>query len=352
MKYPITLFAFFVFGTCAAQINLAWLTKLLQDPGFDSTYLESFNGDLTMSAVAQSTNNNISLKNVLKDEVTFATNLPLNYGLALDYKWLSLGFTSSLGRTPNEEKGLTQLRNFGFGITMRKITFRNFYQTTQGYYLANPGYFNPDFNPQTDAYPHRDDLRSTVYYATLNYLFNHKTFSNNAALFQLERQKKSAGTFVTGATYSYVTYRADSALVPAEYQYLFLGNNFITSLYVNLIGANFGYMHTFVLTKNYKFFYSLGIIPGLSYQHGAAYYGNGQAPANRSALGLHAEGRMTFGYNGDTWYAATSIVGYALAGRIHEVNPYNQGFSFLRFSVGYRFKKFQHNNKQLQKIWL
>lgn len=352
MKYSLAILIILLHATCVAQINTEWILRLLSDPGFDSSYIESFDGDLTMSVVAQSNNNNISLKNVLKEEVTFATNLPVSYGIALDYKWLSLGFTSSLGRIPDKEKGFTQLRNFGFGINMRKLTFRNFYQITQGYYLANPGYFNPDFNPATDTYPQRDDLRSSIYYATLNYIFNHKTFSNEAALFQLERQKQSAGTFVTGLTYSYVTYQADSALVPPEYQYLFLGNNFITTLYVNLFGFNAGYMHTFVLTKNYKFFYSLGIIPGLSYQHGSAYYGDGQLPASRSTLGFHAEGRMTLGYNGDKWYAATSIIGYALGGRIHDVNPYNQGFSFLRFSVGYRFKKVEHSNEQLKKIGL
>lgn len=352
MNFRLAILLILISAICRAQSAMERVMNIIKDPGFDSSYIDSFKGDLTLTLVGQSTNNDIILKNVLRDEITFATNVPFTYGLALDYRWLSLEFTSSLGRTPDNNKGFTLLRNFGFGITMRKFLFRNFYQSSQGYYLTNPGYFNPDFNPSTDIYPHRDDLRSSVYYATLNYVFNYKTFSSLAALWQLERQKKSAGTFVTGLTYSYATYQADSSLVPPEYQYLFLGNNNINTLFFNLYGANFGYMHTFVLAKNYRFFLSLGIIPGISYQHATAYYDKNLGKGSNSDLGIHAEGRMVAGYNADNWYTAISVVGYTLSGRIQDVNPYNQGFSWVRFVVGYRFKMFEHNSEQLKKIGL
>jgi hypothetical protein len=138
--------------------------------------------------------------------------------------------------------------------------------------------------------------------------------------------------------------------VPPAYYPLFPGNDQLTTLYFNLFGANIGYAHTFVAKRNPKFFLSLAFVPGISYQHASAYYSNLAQPNRKSDLGMHAEGRICYGYNGDNWYVALAVSGYALAGRIDNVNPFSQGFSFGRLAVGVRLKQPERKIEWLKQI--
>lgn len=327
-------------------------TEEWQDPGYDTNYVKSFRDYFVLTLVSANTNNSISITDTTNQDVTFATNLPFSFGVALDYRWFTFEYTSTFGRTGDANKGETKMSSIGFGLTGRKFWFRNFYQKTQGYYLENPQYFNPDFNPVTDAYPSRSDVQSSVYYANLNYGFNHRKFSNMAALWQLERQKKSAGSFTVGATVSVATYMADSALIPKKYQPFFDGRDFVTEFDFKMIGVNGGYLHTFAFGKNRKLFISLALIPGISFQNGKAFSAVTENATVEDALGAHVEGRLVFGYNGDRWYGSMSSIGYAVSSNFDNANPFTQGYSFFRFVVGYKFLMPEHKIRLLKKIGL
>ena len=327
-------------------------TEEWQDPGYDTSYVKSFRDYFVVTLVSANTNNNIAVFDTTNDEVSFATNLPFSFGLAIDYRWFTVEYTSTFGRTGDPNKGETKMSSIGFGLTGRKFWFRNFYQKTQGYYLENPEYFKPEFNPLTDVYPSRSDVQSSVYYANLNYGFNHRKFSNMAALWQLERQKKSAGSFTVGATFSVASYSADSALIPAKYQPMFSGRDFITEFNFIMLGINGGYLHTFAFGKNRKLFVSLALVPGLSYQDGSSYSNVTDRTQKQQTLGAHGEARIVFGYNGDRWYGSMSSIGYAVSSSFDDTNPFTQGYSFFRFVVGYKILMPEHNIQLLKKFGL
>jgi hypothetical protein len=270
--------------------------------------------------------------------------------LALDYKWFTIEYTSTFGAVADPARGQTKLNSLGFGLTGRKFWFRNFFQNTQGYYLQNPQYFFPDFNPSTDSYPSRADLQSFTYFANLNYGFNHRKFSNMAALWQLERQKKSAGSFTTGLTFAVASYTADSALIPPAYQELFPKSEFIEGFSLLLAGVNVGYLHTFAFGKTKKWFVSLALIPGVSYQKGLAVQADDTDSRTEEKIGLQGEARLVFGYNGDRWYTSVSSVSYAITTRFDQATPFSQGYHYARFVVGYKIKMPEHNNRFLKKI--
>ena len=346
MKTVFLLLALFGMGHLMGQ-SMAW-----KDPGYDTNYIKSFYNHVVITVVTANTNNTIGVTDSLGNTVNFQTNQPFSFGLALDYRWLTLEYTSSLGRTGDPKKGYTKMSSLGFGLTGRKFWFRNFYQRTTGYYLANPTYFNSDFNPQQDVYPSRSDVQSTVYFANINYGFNHRRFSNMAALWQLERQKKSAGSWTAGLTFSFADYTADSALIPSRFQSVFKGRDFVTDFRFTLVGINGGYLHTFSFTKHRKFFVSLALIPGISYQSGKSNGERREATQTYYAAGAHVEGRIVFGYNGNSWYTSVSSVSYAISSQFQNVNPFSQGYSFFRFVVGYKLLAPKHNVALLKKIGL
>jgi len=350
LKYQLDLFL--IAASMLFSLVGVAQTDVYADPGFDTNYILSFRDYLVVTVVSTSANNTVAVHDTSGESLSFATNLPASFGLAVDYKWLTAEYTSTFGRTGDPRKGETSMQSLGFGLTSRKFWFRNFFQKTQGYYLENPEYLNPNFNAQTDNYPHRSDIRATIYYAVLNYGFNHRRYSNNAALWQLERQKKSAGSFTAGLTFSYATYSADSALVPSKYRDFFSERDFITAFDFTMLGLNGGYLHTFSFTKSKKFFLSLALIPGVSYQRGSSFSEVSDVAKDKYAFGLHVEARISFGYNGDVWYSSITSTGYAVSTAFDDTNPFTQGYSFFRFVVGYKIRMPETKSALLKKIGL
>lgn len=335
-----------IFSNAAAQ-DTTW-----KDPGYDTSYVKSFRDDFVLSLVSTVCGNEISASDKQGRTLSFATNLPSSFGLGVDYKWLTAEYTSSFGRTGPAEKGYTRLQNIGFGLTGRKWWFRNFHQRTQGYYLKNPEFLDPQFDPATDYYPMRGDVGNSVYFATLNYGFNHRRYSNNAAIWQLERQKKSAGSFTAGVTFSVATHTADSALFPEQFEREFELSEAITRFEFYLYGLNAGYLHSFAISRSRKFFISLSLIPGISYQEGVAQLEDSKTRINKSGFGAHSESRLSFGYNGDRWYASIMSVNYLVTTVFKGTNPLSQGYTFGRIAIGYRFKMKETTSPFLKRLGL
>jgi hypothetical protein len=348
MKYIVTnLFISLLFAASAYSQNTQWT-----DPGYDTSYVESFRDYLVVTAIAASSSNELRITDRQGEKLNYSTNLPTSFGVAIDYKWLTLEYTSSFGASQNLRGGYSDLTSIGFGLTTRKLWFRNFYRRTQGYFIQNPEYFDPDFDPNVDPYPNRPDMRTSVYYASLNYGFNNRKFSNMAALWQLERQKKSAGSFTVGLTFSLADFTADSLLVPAAFIDNFEPADLSVNLDFLLAGINAGYLHTFVFGRSSDFFVSVAVVPGLSYQRAIA---RAQGSVNENQLskntaGIHGEGRVVLGYNGNRWYASLSSVGYAISSNFSDVNPFSQGYTFSRIMVGYKFKMKETQSPFLKRI--
>jgi hypothetical protein len=173
-----------------------------------------------------------------------------------------------------------------------------------------------------------------------------------ASLWQLERQRKSAGSFTAGLSYAYNTYSADSALIPKEMQDRFTNRQFVKGYIKNVIGINLGYLYTLALGSDGRYFISLALIPGLSYQHEHAYYDDNQSQQSFQGIGFHSELRGSLGFNGDKWYAAVSIAAYVIASAFEDQNPSSVGYGFGRLAIGYKFTMPETKSPFLKKIGL
>ncbi len=321
-------------------------------PTYDTNYIKSFRDYLVVTLVSSANSNVIGVSDSNGNSVDFAANLPTSFGIGLDYKWLTLELTSSFGSLGEPNKGETTARSISFGLTMRKFWFRNFYQRMQGYHMDNPTYVNPEFNPVFDQYPYRSDLKTTIYFASINYGFNYRRYSHMASLWQLERQRKSAGSFTAGISYAYNSYGADSSLVPSEVQDRFANRDFLVGYFRNIFGLNIGYLYTLAFGNDGKFFISLALIPGLSYQFERAYYDNGLPAESLNGIGVHSEIRGSLGYNGNQWYTTASLAVYVIASAFEGQNPGSVGYGFGRFVVGYKFRLPETKSPFLKKFGL
>ena len=223
----------------------------LAGPDYDTTYIKSYRDKFVVSLVNTANTGSISISsNTSPRTLDYSTNLANNWGVGIDYKWFTFEYTTYIPGLSSSDptKGVTDHFNLGFGITGRKWWFRNFIARYDGYYIGNPAEVDSTWLP-TDPYPTRKDLGSFTYLASINRGFNYRRYSHNAFLWQLERQKRSQGSWVAGATFWYNRVYADSSLVPA-----FIAREFSESTAFNRVdrfiwAVNGGYSYTLSLWK-------------------------------------------------------------------------------------------------------
>ena len=104
----------------------------------DTAYIVSYRDALTLSPVSSYQGNTIDLRRKDGGSLSYQTNTPAQYGLALDYKWLGVEATFSIPGLSTIEKGRgpTEAVGLGFGYTGRRWWFRNFFRNTEGFYAA------------------------------------------------------------------------------------------------------------------------------------------------------------------------------------------------------------------------
>ena len=333
-----------------AQVQGMLQEDTLAGPNYDTAYITSYRDKFVVSLVNTLNSGSLSItqKNT-NQSLDYATNLANNWGFGVDYKWFTFEYTTYIPGMSSSDpnKGVTDHFNLGFGITGRKWWFRNFVANYKGYYVSNPTAVDTAWVP-TEPFPVRSDLGSVTYLASINRGFNYRRYSHNAFLWQLERQKKSQGSWVGGATFWYNRVYADSSLVPA-----FLTKEYADKANFNrvdryIISVNGGYSYTLSIWK--KGFISGLLVPGITMQRQTFKLTDGQKLDTDWGLGAMVEFRFGIGYNGDTWYTALTYGNYVAAGSLTPDVNLGSGSGVLRFAVGIRLKGL--NNAFLKKFGL
>lgn len=305
-------------------------------PKYDTTYIESYYDKLVVTVAAQSDNSAITIDGYDNSEYVLETNRPGNIGIALDYKWFTLevgGFSKYMVSDPY--RGETESFRIRFGFTGRRWLFHNFLQYYQGYHLSNPEDWHPDWT-RGDLYPLRPDISNFTYYASLMHNFNPRKFSNMASLWQLERQKKSAGALMVGGSLLLTGTASDSSLVLPQHQASFGQLAQAQQVTKMVLMFNVGYVYTYVPTGNW--FLSGALIPGLGSTMGS--YSMLDESENRalpSSLTVQTELRLTGGYNGPKFYSGLMVRAFGFSYLNNDETPINSTFETVRLYAGYRF---------------
>lgn len=323
-----------------AQLRDKVLTILNGDPDappdHDTAYIASYRSNLTFSILAKHQLVDIDIEPAEGDAVSFSTNSNEQYGVGLNFKWLSaeVSFDIPALSDPDETLGKTESRGFGLGYTGRRLWARGFWNQTVGYYLNDPQRWMAGWT-ENDKSVTRGDLSNETYMLSVNYALSGKRrYSQNAALFQMERQKKSAGTFVTGLSVWRTQVKADSSLLsPALVDTFQLASGF-DEVNRTLIGATIGYTHTYCFW--HKGFINFALLPGLTYAHQTIGV-PADADIEGNGVGAVVEMKLGAGFNGDRWYSALTTGVYYSTTPIAENLNLAANYVSVRFVIGIRF---------------
>jgi hypothetical protein len=288
----------------------------------------------------------------LKD-LQYNSNNPTNTGFGIDYKWLSLEYTRSLPWTKAHPlKGESRMQGIGVATSTRKIWFKAFYRENTGFYLENTDVLLPNFKTQNEQqFYQRPDIRANTFFSTLNYCFNHRRFSNSSNLYQLEQQRRSAGSFISGLSLVRNGYTADSALLPKATAANTEGIRQTVLLLVLSVGVNIGYIHNFSFGAKRQWFFNIGAIPGIAYQSGNRKLSNGVV--NRfSTTGVNSELRLSAGYNHGRWFSCFGFRYFSVFNEADKTNSISIAYSSGHVCLGYRFNSPENRPSFLKTLGL
>lgn len=310
--------------------------------GGDSIYIKPFSNRPQLTFEFARRTQQFDLVNPANQRqiVSYQPNTRVNFLGTLDYRWLSLSLgIFSFGAAEHKKKGETEQFALRFSINGRRIWNSNVFQLFQGYYLSNPQNNIPNWNSQAEIYPQRPDILTFTWFSNLYYCFSPQRFSYRAALWQLEQQKQSGGSFIAGLSYRFNLISSDESqsMIPSVLSADFQPQNRAVALRQSTFTFHGGYVHSFVNSKD--LFLTLYFLPGIAIESGA------YLPEDKILRIFNSEGafatefRFITGYNGDTWFGGLSLHSIAFAGNRSGELWVNTSMGSVRLFCGYRFRE-------------
>lgn len=266
----------------------------------------------------------------------YRTVNPLRVGLAFDYRWFGIEISAPLPtlRSQDIRKGKTESSNFRFSINSRRFWVTTTYQHYKGFYLHNNEIFYDPLSTQKPL-PQRPDIQSDLFQFSAYYVFNHKRFSNPAAVGQYERQIKSGGSPFLGFGLLFHSLACQNSLVPGDFIQQFPNLNMVRGVTSSSFYISGGYAYTLVWHQ--KYFVALYVAPGVGRYQVKEDRGSFGYPSGKGDIGVRFEGRSVVGYNGKHWYFGGGFFGYWNNERLLSGNYLTHTFQTVRIFMGRRF---------------
>lgn len=304
---------------------------------YDTNYITSKRDWVHIKFIGVNNETTIDLINTDTEySLSYKSNSPYRYGIGFDYEWIALEFSHTIpGLEFNSKtKGSSETFAIRLGLSGRKFRGNLYYRETKGFSHENIEQILPDWFLTETQYPYSENLHNTTLNASLYYTFNHRKFSNTAAIRQIDQQIKSAGSAVIGFVSNFEgIYSPNPIILHDSLQDSFLDIKKAEYLKAGITG---GYMYTFSFWKN--FYIHAALVPGLLYSYGdVALHNNNEEVKTSSTLGASIYSRFTLGYNANRFYGGMYAVSDYYASDAFATQFATTQYTYLKFFIGYRF---------------
>lgn len=310
-----------------------WYSRVQYDTGYVRSYYDNY---LHVTLISTSLNQSLDVANIENDiNVSYRPNNAFRFGIGFDYRFMTLEYAQSIDALdePDPKLGQTKSISLRLGVTGRRYLVSALIQRFQGMYVSNP----QDLKPQAAVLQNRvrNDLTSEVLLGSMYYFFNNRKYSAMAGLWQIDRQRKTAGSLASGITLSANHLKADTSLIPNYLLNSIHPEDRVIESYTYLIGLNGGY--AFNVVAKGRLFLNLMLMPGINLQFGNYTVEGNTRSAYQKSLGYHGDIRIVAGYNGEKFYGGVHYANYFNSNTLKstvDVNLYN---TYFRVFIGRRF---------------
>jgi hypothetical protein len=320
----------------------------------DTTYItpQLYDFALMLQTTTSFENFTLNSEGENKQTLKFAPNPSFRLGGYFGWRWIFWGYNIDMNGLFGNKQHNTKKLAFDFSFYTSKVGVDLYYRKTgNDFRCTNLNSLFSEEQPRPDGIS--DDFNGLNLQTrgfNVYYIFNHRRFSYPAAFSQSTMQRKSAGTFKLGFSFTHHKVSLDDEKVnPALTPYIDPSLFFNTVKY-NDYSINFGYAYNWVFAKNFLFCVSLS--PGLAYN--VTYYNADNIAAGSTTeqdtqfrhfsldkLNIDFITRLALVYNNNKYFAGMSFRFHSFDYKNRHVNM-NNSFAYLHFYLGFNFKKKKH----------
>lgn len=305
-----------------------------------SVYITDLSHKINATAQITASGNGMELRSDYR--LRIRPNETGKIGLRFSHRWLSVGFSVGIRNLQSDKRGETKFLNAVVNTYGRKWGFDAYYLSHKGHYITDNTIADlPSLN-NDNIFPLLPKLNTVYSGINAYYIFNHQKYSYRATFIRNEIQKKSAGSFLLMASYSYFSIQSDSNLVPKNARIYFEPSSQIKNGQFNSVSFMPGYAYTWV----YKSKYFFTISPSIGLMSQIQNYGLANESSVRNITWVYPRGmaRAGLGYNSVNWYWGFSAIVDNYIINLPQKNLLIYNIGNAHFYLGYRFnvpKKFR-----------
>ena len=267
-------------------------------------------------------------------KLNFSPNLGTKMGIYFGWRWIFLGYTFDVEDLFGENKNKPKKKEMSLNIYSSKFGMDLYYRKTgSDFKLRSQEGFNLDEQIKNIQF---DGLQSNIIGLNAYWIFNHKKFSYPAAYSQSTNQRKSAGSFMAGFSYSRHKIFFDHNKLPDP-----MKENLNPQLQFNKIkysdySLGFGYGYNWVFAKNWVS--NLSLLPGIGFKKSKIDDNDFKDEHWIKDINFDLITRAAVVYNNSKYFAGASLVMHTYDYRKPNLSVTNS-FGTLRIYAGFNFWK-------------
>ena len=273
-------------------------------------------------------------QNNLIQKLNFSPNLGTKMGIYFGWRWIFLGYTFDVEDLFGENKNKPKKKEMSLNIYSSKFGMDLYYRKTgSDFKLRSQEGFNLDEQIKNIQF---DGLQSNIIGLNAYWIFNHKKFSYPAAYSQSTNQRKSAGSFLAGFSYSRHKILFNHNKLPGP-----MKENLNPQLQFNKIkysdySLGFGYGYNWVFAKNWVS--NLSLLPGIGFKKSKIDDNDFKDEHWIKDINFDLITRAGVVYNNSKYFAGASLVMHTYDYRKPNLSVTNS-FGTLRIYAGFNFWK-------------
>ena len=282
-----------------------------------------------------------SKENERPQSISFAPNMGMKLGIYFGWRWIFLGYTFDIEDLFGKNKNKADKTEMSLNIYSSKFGVDLYYRKTgsdfklrgsNGFNLATP-IDGQDF----------DGLRSKILGLNAYWIFNHRKFSYPAVYSQSTNQRKSAGSFMAGFSYSRHSIHFDYTQLPIEMKNDLNRNLRFSKVKYSDYSLGFGYGYNWVFKKNWVA--NLSLLPGIGFKKAKIDDMDYKERDWIKDINFDLITRAGITYNNSKYFVGASLVIHTYDYRKTSLSVTNS-FGTLRIYAGFNFwKKREYKNK-------
>ena len=274
--------------------------------------------------------------------LNFSPSLGTKLGVYFGWRWIFLGYTFDVEDLFGGNKNKSKKKEMSLNIYSSKFGIDLYYRKTgNDFKLRSIDGFHQDFKELQNI--QFDGLKSTINGVNAYWIFNHKKFSYPATYSQSTNQRRSAGSFMAGFSYSQHKISFDCEKLPAPILQQLSPSLRFNHIKYSDYSLGFGYGYNWVFAKNWVS--NLSLLPGIGYKKSRIDDNDFKDESWIKDINFDFITRAAIVYNDAKYFVGASVVLHTYDYRKPNLSVTNS-FGTLRIYAGFNFwpkKEFRNN---------